>query len=100
MLTGSVGYDVKNFGHLPREAVYFMRQSENRNCGLVPLDTLVSDLALKGGAIVCTDVCSEMEIAFARTDGRMTVIDSIGYVRRTREWLNLQKKREEAFPVL
>lgn len=58
---------------------------------------LLSQLISEGGAIVCTGDCSVIEIADAQATGRMAVNgDGIGFIRRTKEWLALQKAREEA----
>lgn len=59
------------------------------------VDQLISD----GGAIVSSNDCSEMEIAFASAHGRFaTDAEGFGFVRRTKEWLSLQKKREIEHP--
>jgi cell pole-organizing protein PopZ len=60
---------------------------------------LINDLAYEGGAIVSSNDCSEMEIADAQATGRFAVdAEAFGYVRRTKEWLALQKAREIAHP--
>jgi len=60
---------------------------------------LIGQLAHDGGAIVSSNDCSEMEIASAQADGRFAVdAECYGYVRRTKEWLALQKAREIAHP--
>ncbi len=59
---------------------------------------LIEQLVEVGGAIVSTNDCSEMEIAQARVDGRFTTLGAFGFVRRTKEWLELQKAREVAHP--
>jgi len=62
-------------------------------------EKLIEQLVTEGGVIVCTGDCSEMEIAVAAACGRMAVnADSIGFVRRPKEWLAVAKKREEAHP--
>ena len=56
---------------------------------------LISDLASKGGAIVSSNECSEIEITDARITGRFVALpDGLGFVRRTKEWLDINKKRE------
>lgn len=57
---------------------------------------LVKDLASKGGAIVSTNDCSEIEITDAQSTNRFARASSLGFVRRTKEWLELQKSRELA----
>ena len=59
------------------------------------IEDLINDLAVKGGAIVCTNECSEMEIANAMNTDRMVVNEEgLGFIRRTSTWLALQKARE------
>ena len=56
---------------------------------------LINDLAVKGGAIVCTNECSGIEIANAMNTDRMVVDkEGLGFVRRSSGWLALQKARE------
>lgn len=51
-------------------------------------NTFLSLLGEERGAIVSSADCSEMEIAFARDQGRFYVDnDGMGYVMRPREWL-------------
>jgi len=46
-------------------------------------EQLLNDLAEKGGAIVCTDSCTPMEIAVSRSFGDMAVReDGVGFIRR------------------
>lgn len=54
---------------------------------------LARDVIEKGGCIVCTEECSEMEIALARSCGRMAVFeeDGCGIIRRPKEWLEMAK---------
>lgn len=53
-----------------------------------PVSELPAALAEERGAVVSSADCSEMEIAFARTEGRFFVDDDgLGYVLRTRTWL-------------
>lgn len=53
-----------------------------------PVSELLPDLVRERGVIVSSADCSEMEIAFARTEGRFFVdADFMGYVRRTNDWL-------------
>ncbi|MDP1580990.1 MAG: hypothetical protein Q8M02_11970 [Candidatus Didemnitutus sp.] len=59
---------------------------------------LIEQLISDGGAIVSSADCSEVEIADAQAAGRFSVEDSLGFVRRTKEWLALQKAREIAHP--
>jgi len=48
---------------------------------------LLNALNCERGAIVSSADCCEMEIAFARTDGRFFVDDDgIGYVLRLKDW--------------
>ncbi len=62
-------------------------------------EELLLDLGTKGGAIVSSEACSVMEIAHAQAAGRFAVnAQGYGYLRRTREWLDLQKKRELLHP--
>ena len=62
-------------------------------------EQLLTDLAFEGGAIVSTNECSEIELADARVSGRFAAWENgIGFVRRTREWLAIQKNREAAHP--
>lgn len=62
---------------------------------------LARDVIEKGGCIVCTEECSEMEIAIARSCNRMAVFeeDGCGIIRRTKEWLEMAKSgaKEESF---
>lgn len=56
---------------------------------------LINDLAHKGGALVSSGDCSEMEILFAQREDRFSVYDNgFGFVRRSKEWVALQKHRE------
>jgi len=60
---------------------------------------LIQDLLCKGGAIVGSQECSALEIADARASKRFCVLDDeCGLVRRTKAWLDLQKKREVMHP--
>jgi len=60
---------------------------------------LLDQVTVKGGAIVSSGDCSEMEIADARANGRFAVMDDgQGFVRRTKDWLALQLAREKAHP--
>lgn len=62
-------------------------------------DQLIEQLIVNGGAIVSSGDCSEMEIVYARADGRFAAReDGLGFVRRTKEWLNIQLTREKAHP--
>ena len=46
-------------------------------------EQLLNDLAKEGGAIVCTDSCTPLEIAAARANGDMAVReDGVGFIRR------------------
>ena len=49
-----------------------------------------------GSSLVCSANCSEVEIAFARSCGRMAIIDSIGYVFRTGS-VSMKAEMEKAF---
>jgi hypothetical protein len=73
-------------------------QQEIHNCKndtIISTAQLIAQLSTEGGAIVCTSDCSIIEIADAQVTGRMFVDDDgIGFVRRTKEWLALQKSRE------
>lgn len=54
---------------------------------MTPKDVLKALIETRG-ALVCSADCSEMELAFARVEGRMFVTeDGIGFVLRTPEWL-------------
>lgn len=67
---------------------------------MITIDKLIEQLAAEGGAIVTTNDCSVMEIADARATNRMAVReDGIGFIRRTAEWLELQKSREPKFDL-
>ena len=56
---------------------------------------LIAQLISEGSAIVASGECSEIEIADAQATGRFAARgDGIGFVRRSREWLALQKSRE------
>jgi hypothetical protein len=60
-------------------------------------DQLIRLLGISGGAIVSSNDCSEIEIADARATSRFAVDeDGFGFVLRSKEWLDLQKAREEA----
>lgn len=59
---------------------------------------LMDQLIVDGGAIVSSNECSVMEISHAQAEGRVAIADGLGFVRRTREWLALQKTREAAHP--
>lgn len=61
-------------------------------------ETLIDQLIEQGGAIVSTSDCSEMEIANAQVDQRFAHYGAFGLVRRTKEWLDLQRTREIAHP--
>jgi len=59
------------------------------------IEDLINDLAVKGGAIVCTNECSKIEIANAMNTDRMVVNkEGLGFIRRTNGWLALQKARK------
>lgn len=60
---------------------------------------LLGQLIEEGGAIVTSNECSQMEIVDAHATGRFAVdAECYGYVRRTKEWLAIQKNREAAHP--
>lgn len=60
---------------------------------------LIQQLVNEGGAIVSSNDCSEMEIAFAQSEGRFAADDEgFGFVRRLKKWLELNKAREIAHP--
>ena len=60
---------------------------------------LTTQLIIEGGAIVLSSACNEMEIADAQATNRFAGdIDGFGYVRRTKEWLELQVAREKICP--
>ena len=64
------------------------------------LSQLVKKLVYSGGALVSSNACSKMEVANADATGRFAVdLDGHGYVWRTQGWLEMQKQREEKFPV-
>ena len=51
-------------------------------------EQLLNDLSVHGGAIVCTDSCSPLEIAAARAAGDMAVRDDgVGFVRRQKIYI-------------
>jgi len=59
------------------------------------LEELINDLAIEGGAIVSSNDCLEIEIANAMNTGRMCILeDGLGFIRRTKTWLDLQKARK------
>jgi len=59
------------------------------------LNEMITDLLTNGGAIVGSQECTEMEIANAQNTRRFCFVEeSCGVVRRTKGWLDLQKKRE------
>lgn len=52
-------------------------------------DELIKKLALEGGAIVSSANCTEMEIADAAATNRFAVdANGLGYVLRTKQWLD------------
>ncbi len=58
-------------------------------------DELLRQLLDEGGAIVNSNDCNAIEIANAQTTRRMYIDkNQFGFVRRTRDWLALQKSRE------
>jgi hypothetical protein len=60
-------------------------------------EEFLNKLAEERGAIVSSGDCSEMEIANARSCGRMYIdSDGLGYVLRSKEWL---RTREAAYLV-
>jgi len=60
---------------------------------------LLNDLLVKGGAIVGSQQCTEMEIANAQNTKRFCFVDeTCGVIRRTQGWLDLQKRRELRYP--
>jgi len=68
---------------------------DESSCEIPDIGKLVNDLTQYGGVIVSTNDCLKMEIVDARATGRFAVLpDGLGVVRRTREWLELQKQRE------
>ena len=57
---------------------------------------LIQELIKEGGAIVSSNDCSEIEISNAQSTGRFAIDEGgLGFIRRTSEWLDLQKEREE-----
>ncbi len=57
------------------------------------MNELFHQLEMEGGAIVCSNECSALELADARMHGRMFVNkDGIGFVRRPKAWLDYVKK--------
>ena len=64
------------------------------------VNQLISQLVTEGGAIVSSGDCSQMEIVDAQAHGRFASrdLDGMGFVRRTKEWLELQLAREKAHP--
>lgn len=58
---------------------------------------LIEQLITEGGAIVSSNDCSEIELAGAQAEGRFAVDeDGMGFVRRMKIWLMLQKQNEKA----
>ena len=56
---------------------------------MTPKELLV-ELARKGGAIVSSSEASEIEIADSQVTKRFAIDnDGLGFIRRTKEWLNL-----------
>lgn len=56
---------------------------------------LLARLARDGGCIVSSNDCSRMEIADAQAHGRMFVdADGLGYVLRTKAWLERVHARD------
>lgn len=53
---------------------------------------MADDLSMKGGCVVPSSECSVMEIALARVENRFYLKDSLGYVRRPKEWLEKIKE--------
>lgn len=63
------------------------------------INQLIDELFHKGGAIVSSSDCSEAEIVAAQACGRFAVDENgFGFVRRTKEWLEINKNRELAHP--
>jgi hypothetical protein len=63
------------------------------------INELIFELVSKGGAIVSTTDCSNHEIVNAQVNGRFAVTDDgLGFVRRPKEWLEINKNREIAHP--
>ena len=62
------------------------------------LKQILEQLVKEGGAIVSSNDCSEMELVNARAGGRFAVDDGLGFVLRTKKWLELQLAREKAHP--
>ncbi len=56
---------------------------------------LIQQLVTEGGAIVSSENCSIIELADAQATGRFAVDEEgMGFVRRYKEWLALNKARE------
>ena len=56
---------------------------------------LIDQLAGEGGVIVCSGDCTVAEIVAAQSCGRFAAnSDGIGFVRRPKEWLEINKWRE------
>lgn len=56
-------------------------------------EQLLEDLAVKGGAIICTGQCSVHEINIERALGNMAVReDGIGFIRKGPEWVEMVKE--------
>ena len=73
-----------------------MRADHTTN--LMTILQLINQLVTDGGAIVSSNECPEMEIKNAQSTGRFAVDeDGMGFVRRTKEWLALQVRRDEPF---
>lgn len=54
----------------------------------------LADLLENGGAIVSSNDCSVMEIADAQARGRFLNVDSFGFVRRPKKWLDRIHKQD------
>lgn len=58
-------------------------------------DEFLHRLMTNGGAIVSSNMCSDMEIADARLRGDFYVdVDGLGYVLRMKEWLARVHERD------
>lgn len=94
------------FKHVPPSPVCYLslincfgldaaRKSKFTQKTMISTAQLITQLIAEGGAIISSGECSEIEIADAQATCRFAARgDGVGFVRRHREWLALQKSRE------
>lgn len=85
-----------------REAAYNLNRLQHTvRITHMEVKDLIEDLATHGGAIVSSDDCTELEIQDARITKRFAVNpEGLGFVRRTKKWLDIQKERETTMNML